>query len=43
MTFFESVGFILALLIVIEIGYQLVNLAYKKMSNIPIRGSQEEE
>ena len=43
MTLFESVGFILALFILIEIAYQLVNFAYKKMSNIPIRASQEEE
>ncbi len=42
MTFFESIGFILVLFIVIEIGYQLANLAYKKMSNIPIPNSEEE-
>lgn len=42
MTFFESIGFILAIFIVIEIGYQLANWVYKRLSNMPIPGSQEE-
>ena len=39
----EGFWFLLALLVVIEIGYQLVNLLVKRLNNIPIPGSQEEE
>ena len=42
MTFFEIIGFILAIFIVIEIGYQLANWVYRRLSNMPIPGSQEE-
>ena len=34
---------LLIILIIIEVGYQVVNLVVKKMNNIPIPGSQEEE
>ena len=41
MTFFESIGFILAIFIVIEIGYQLANWVYGRLSNMPIPCSHE--
>ena len=34
---------LLITLIIIEVGYQLVNLVVKKMNNIPIPGSAESE
>jgi len=39
----EAFWFILALLIIIEVGYQVVNLVVKKLNNIPIPGSAENE
>jgi len=39
----EAFWFILALLIIIEVGYQVVNLVVKKLNNIPIPGSDENE
>lgn len=39
----EGFWFILAMLVLIEIGYQLLNIVVKKMNNIPIPGSKEEE
>ena len=38
----EGFWFLVALLIIIEIGYQLANWVYKRLSNMPIPGSQEE-
>ena len=39
----EGVWILFALLIVIEIGYQLVNFIIRQANNIPIPGSKEEE
>ncbi len=39
----EGFWFLLALLVVIEIGYQLVNLLIKRLNNIPIPDSVESE
>ncbi len=37
----EGFWFLLGLLVLIEIGYQLVNIVVKKMNNIPIPNSAE--
>ena len=34
---------IVVMLATIEIGYQVVNLVLRKLNNIPIPGSEEEE
>ncbi len=39
----EGFWFLLALLVVVEIGYQLVNLLVKRLNNIPIPDSVESE